>query len=147
MLFSNCLVSLFFLALFYILKPFYDMLVPSNSGMFMCPCCHVFVVQFKYHVKLLELFKIRRYIKYPLLYPDYRSQSWKIDIRSYNRFMRYLAESILSPITDSSTDSNKTIHIKTTMGRLMPMDKYGDDYKAMSKDPQSCYKKTNMKPT
>ena len=44
------------------------MLVPSTRSMFLCPCCLIFVVvQFKYHVKCLELFKIRSYIKYPLL--------------------------------------------------------------------------------
>ena len=52
----------------YILKPCYYILVPLICSMFLCPYCLIFVVfQFKYHVKLLELFKIRCYIKYPLL--------------------------------------------------------------------------------
>ena len=46
----------------------YYMLVPSTHSMFLCPCCLEYViVQFKYHVKCLELFKIRRYIKCPSL--------------------------------------------------------------------------------
>ena len=52
---------------FYILKPCYNMLIPSTRSMFLCPCCLVcVVVQFKYHVKRLELLKIRHYINYPL---------------------------------------------------------------------------------
>ena len=53
---------------FCILKPCYYIVVPWTRSMFLCPCCLIFVVvQFKYHVKCLELFKIRCYIKYPLL--------------------------------------------------------------------------------
>ena len=72
LLFSNCSVSLFFLA-FYILKPFYYMLVPSTHSMFLCPCYLIsVVVQFNYHLKHLELFKIRQVsfiiIKYIVVY-------------------------------------------------------------------------------
>ena len=53
---------------FYIFKPGYYMLAPLTRSMFLCPCCLVFVVvQFKDHVKRLELLKIRCYIKCPLL--------------------------------------------------------------------------------
>ena len=55
---------------FYVFKPCYYIyvIVPSTRSMFLCSCCCAFVVvQFKYHVKRLELFTIRRYIKYPLL--------------------------------------------------------------------------------
>ena len=45
------------------------MLVPWTRSMFVYPYCLVFdVVQFKYRGKRFELFKIRRYIKYPLLF-------------------------------------------------------------------------------
>ena len=38
-----------------------------NTYYVLCMCCLIVVVQFKYNVKRLELFKIRRYIKCPLL--------------------------------------------------------------------------------
>ena len=68
---SNCVLFCYFPIVprhysylhFYFPKHCYYMLGPSTYSMFLCPCCLIFVVvQFKYHVKRLELFKTRRYI-------------------------------------------------------------------------------------